>query len=222
MKRIVSGMVLTAFMFTGLACAVDDKDKEAGETTDNFLSLRSSMIEMSQDIERFAKEMASLYGDAEDNIMGTFGDVKVDIADNGDTLTVKADLPGMEKDKIEVSLAGGRTLTIEGQREIFAKEETKDMVRQERVSGRFKRVIDLPVECKPQGIKANYENGVLTITLPKAVKTQEAPVKISVLTQRAKPRPPSSPRKPVKRPWRNSDARDYWPPKPRAVCSISS
>jgi HSP20 family protein len=87
----------------------------------------------------------------------------------------------MDKDKIEVAFKDGE-LIIRGSRETV-KEEAKSpgWYLHERSSGSFERVIPVGVEVKEAGIKAEYRNGVLTVTLPKAESVLTPGRKIQIL-----------------------------------------
>ena len=94
----------------------------------------------------------------------------VDVVEDKDKFAVRAELPGMKKEDIEVSLDGD-TLTIAGERKEEKEDKRGDTYRSERFFGRFQRTITLPSTVDPNKIEAKYENGVLNITLP---KTEEA------------------------------------------------
>lgn len=101
----------------------------------------------------------------------------LDVYEDKDQFAVKAELPGMKKEDIEVSLHDG-SLTVSGERK--SEHETKDagVYRSERYFGRFQRTVDLPNTVDASKVKADYQDGILTITLP---KTEEAkPKRISV------------------------------------------
>lgn len=93
----------------------------------------------------------------------------VDVEDKGSEYLVKADIPGMKKEDIKVSVHEN-LLEIEGSREEEKKEEDKKKgyFRSERFSGSFHRAIGLPEEVAKDKVQAKYENGVLVLHLPKA------------------------------------------------------
>ena len=99
-----------------------------------------------------------------------FGDA--DIKETDKDMVVKMDLPGVRKEAIQVKVENGRMLRVSGERD-GEKEERKDTdryhyYRSERQVGRFERLIELPLEAKDTGMEAKYENGVLTVKIPKA------------------------------------------------------
>ncbi|MEI6632490.1 MAG: Hsp20/alpha crystallin family protein [Chlamydiota bacterium] len=105
----------------------------------------------------------------------------IDLSETDKAFTVTCDLPGMEKDKIEVTFKEGN-LILRGSREVV-KEEGKgpDWYLHERSAGSFERVIPIGAEVKEAGIKAEYKNGVLTVTLPKAESAVKPGTKVPVL-----------------------------------------
>lgn len=101
----------------------------------------------------------------------------LDLHENKDAFTVKVELPGMKKEDIEISLHDG-SLSISGERKSEKKFEDAEVYRAERFVGRFQRTVALPAAVAADKAKAEYKDGVLTITLP---KTEEAkPKQISV------------------------------------------
>ncbi len=101
----------------------------------------------------------------------------VDIFEDKDKYTVKAELPGMKKEEIEVSLVGN-TLTISGERKQELEKQERESYRSERYFGRFQRSVTLPEQVQENKIEAAYKNGVLTITLPKAEETKPRQISI--------------------------------------------
>ena len=93
--------------------------------------------------------------------------VAVDVVDQGDSYVVTADLPGYEREDIDVRLSG-TSLTIGASRETETSEEEEQYVRQERSSQSVSRTLRLPERVDEESTDASYNNGVLTITLGKA------------------------------------------------------
>lgn len=101
----------------------------------------------------------------------------LDVYEDKDNFVVKAELPGLKKEDIEVSLHDG-SLSISGERKTESKHEEGEVYRAERFFGRFQRTVTVPTAVAADKVKAAYNDGVLTITLP---KTEEAkPKKIDV------------------------------------------
>ncbi|GGI85961.1 Hsp20/alpha crystallin family protein [Legionella impletisoli] len=101
----------------------------------------------------------------------------VDIREEKDKYIVKADIPGVEKDDIHLSLENNM-LTIKGERRYEKKEEKEGFSRIERVQGQFYRRFALPETTDESKIKASYKKGVLEVTIPK--KANEKAKKINV------------------------------------------
>src|SRR5262245_38251742 len=91
----------------------------------------------------------------------------VEIYENKDSFVVKAELPWLKKEDIEVSLIGN-SLVISGERKEESEEKGKETYRSERFFGRFQRSIALRAPVDPNKIQASYKDGVLTVTLPKS------------------------------------------------------
>jgi HSP20 family protein len=101
----------------------------------------------------------------------------LDLYEDKDNFYVKAELPGMKKEEIDLSLHDG-SLSISGERKQETKAEEAEVYRAERFFGRFQRTVTLPTPVAVDRVKAEYKDGVLMVTLP---KTEEAkPKRIDV------------------------------------------
>ena len=102
----------------------------------------------------------------------------VDVIDKKDKIIAKAELPGVDKKDIKITLSDN-TLTIRGERKEERETKKEDYYCCERVQGSYSRTIALPVEVDNTKIKASFKNGVLEVTLPKAeeVKPKEIEIK---------------------------------------------
>jgi HSP20 family protein len=103
----------------------------------------------------------------------------VDIQETDQSLTVKADVPDMEMKDIDVRLENG-TLTLRGHRQFDSKKTEGGWHRVERSYGTFERAFTLPDSVDPEGVKADYKNGVLTVVLPKKELAKPRQVKVEV------------------------------------------
>ena len=99
----------------------------------------------------------------------------VDVYEEKDEVVVKAELPGLSKEDLDVSLTES-TLTLKGEKKKEEEVKEKNFYRSERSSGSFVRTIDLPSEVKTDQTKASFKNGVLEIRLP---KTEDAKRKVT-------------------------------------------
>jgi HSP20 family protein len=86
----------------------------------------------------------------------------------------------MDKDKITVTLESGKLLKISGSREAMKQEAGPNVVKRERMVGKFERAIELPAECKSDGISASYKNGVLEVRIPKKETAKPEMIKVTV------------------------------------------
>lgn len=98
----------------------------------------------------------------------------VDVHEQGDDYVVSAPIPGVNPDDVDITVRGDM-LRIRGERHDHRQEGGQDkryLVREQRF-GSFERVIQLPSSVKADGAKADFNNGVLTITLPKSEESKE-------------------------------------------------
>ena len=91
---------------------------------------------------------------------------RVDIVDDGDALRVTAELPGMEKEDLEVIVEDG-FLVLRGDKRCDKKQEEEGCYRLERAFGSFQRIVPLPEGVDLDHAEARFERGVLTLRLPK-------------------------------------------------------
>lgn len=106
----------------------------------------------------------------------------VDILETENELVFKADVPDIDMKDIDVQLENG-TLTVRGERKFEGKKTDGGWHRLERSYGSFERVFTLPDTLNPEGVKAEYKNGVLTITLPKKEIAKPRQIKVQVSHQ---------------------------------------
>jgi HSP20 family protein len=103
----------------------------------------------------------------------------VDLYEEKDHIVVKAELPGMEKDNIEVNLSDNR-LTIKGEKKQEEEVKKEGYYRSERSYGSFVRTLELPRKVQTDKVKAAFKSGILEIRLPKTeeAKKKETTVKV--------------------------------------------
>jgi HSP20 family protein len=102
----------------------------------------------------------------------------LDVFEKDNKLVVKAEIPGMKEEDIDVSVVGD-TLTIKGERKAETEVKDEDYYRCERSYGSFFRSIPLPSAVDANKIEASYENGVLEVTLPKTAAAKRKKVKVA-------------------------------------------
>lgn len=101
----------------------------------------------------------------------------VDVHEEKDRYVVRADLPGVGKDDIEVTTDDG-VLTLKGERKTESRDAADSFSRTERVSGSFVRRFTLPETAQVEGIKATHLNGVLEVSIPKQAKPEARRINI--------------------------------------------
>jgi len=107
-------------------------------------------------------------------------DLAIDIAEKPDKFLIKADIPGMKASDVSLELSPEHILTISGERKHEHKEEEEGHYRLERSFGSFTRSFKIPDHVDATTIKAEANNGVLSITLPKVELEQEENKTISI------------------------------------------
>jgi HSP20 family protein len=102
----------------------------------------------------------------------------VDMYETDDEVVVEATVPGVKPEEIDVKVAGN-ILTIRGERKEEKKEERTSYVYRERSYGSFHRSVTLPTEVDVDKAKAEFEHGVLTLTLPKSETVKPKSIKVT-------------------------------------------
>jgi len=131
------------------------------------------LISLPDEIERFFSDFG-LDTRASDTVWSP----SVDLAENDDSYEVKAEIPGMKREDIKVSYRDD-VLTLTGEKKQEKENKDKNYHRIERAYGRFERSFWLPKEVKADEIKAQYKNGVLSISIPKAEEVKPKEIEVS-------------------------------------------
>jgi len=105
----------------------------------------------------------------------------VDISENEHELVVKADLPGIDPKDLDIRVENN-VLTIRGERKFEKKVDQDNYLRVERTYGSFSRSFSLANTVNPEGIKADYQNGVLTLAVPKREEAKPKQIRVNVGT----------------------------------------
>jgi HSP20 family protein len=103
----------------------------------------------------------------------------VDIFENGDNLVLKAELPGVNPDDVEIRVEDN-TLYLKGERKFEKEVKEQSYHRVERSYGTFTRTFSLPNSVDSDKVVANFKDGVLTLTMPKKEEAKPKTIKISV------------------------------------------
>lgn len=103
---------------------------------------------------------------------------KIDILDKSDSLVVRAEMPGVKKEDLDITIAGDR-LTFEAKRKFVEEEEKEDFFRSEMAYGRLFRVVHLPVPVVADDAKAELKDGIIEVFLPKVEAIVPHTVKVA-------------------------------------------
>jgi HSP20 family protein len=103
----------------------------------------------------------------------------MDLVESDDDFVLRADLPGLSEKDVNIELEDN-VLTISGERKGEHEERKEGFYRVERASGSFSRSLTLPEGVNPEGIKANFDRGVLEVRIPKPEERKPRKVEISV------------------------------------------
>ncbi len=120
-----------------------------------------------------------LLGTASEFSNASFG-LALDVEENEDSYVIRADLPGVSLEDISVNIHDD-LLTISAESASEAKDESPRVLMRERRLGKFRRSLRFPVPVKGEGVQAGYENGVLSVAVPKAenAKPRQIPVTVN-------------------------------------------
>jgi HSP20 family protein len=134
------------------------------------------MMTLRNDFDRLFENFMDL-PELRENSSGLDWGLALDVSEDENSFTVKASVPGINPDDIDITLSEN-VLTIKGEfKEERNVEEEKYHLR-ERRHGSFGRSVTLPVSVNTEAVEANYNNGVLTLTVPKAEEVK--PKRISI------------------------------------------
>ncbi|XP_020171798.1 17.9 kDa class I heat shock protein [Aegilops tauschii subsp. strangulata] len=129
----------------------------------------------------FGSGSGSIFPRTTSSETAAFAGTRIDWKETPEAHVFKADVPGLKKEEVKVEVDDGNVLQISGERNKEQEEKTDTWHRVERSSGKFLRRFRLPENVKAEEIKAAMENGVLTVTVPKAeaMKPDVKPVQIT-------------------------------------------
>ena len=102
-----------------------------------------------------------------------------DIFEDDKSVILTADMPGMKKEDISINVVKNR-LTIKAEKKGYDKDDKRTFLVSERVFGKFERSFELPDYIDTENIKADYESGVLTLTMNRKAETQPKTIEVSV------------------------------------------
>ena len=105
------------------------------------------------------------------------GNLLIDMYQTDDDVVVKTSLPGINPDEVDITVTGD-TLTIKGEHKEEQETKEENYHYKERRFGSFSRTVDLPAVVKSDKADATFEDGVLTLTMPKSEETKPKQIKI--------------------------------------------
>lgn len=129
---------------------------------------------MRREFDRFFSELPISF----DNEHG-IGGIRVDVHETENEVVATCDLPGLEKkEDVDIDIQNNR-LSISGSIKRTNEIKEENMLKKERYTGRFQRMITLPSPVSHDGVKATYKNGILEITMPKVAKDVKKKIDVS-------------------------------------------
>lgn len=142
-------------------------------------TLPSSILEMQKEINRMFDRFFRGGVVDEGDLLSTMWMPAVDLIEKDDEFVAKVELPGVRKDDVKITLHDN-TLTIRGEKK--EEKETKDSSyhRIERTYGSFQRSFTLPTAVRQDKVEAEFRDGVLTITMPKAEEAKRKQIEVKV------------------------------------------
>ena len=153
-----------------------------------FVTTRT-LREPATEVSNLERRMSRLFNEALGNLDWQYRDSAgaswvppVDIFKEADAIRIMAEIPGVNPNAVKISLENN-VLTIHGTKEQVAEERSERVHRYERTYGAFERSFTLPATVDANNIKASYEHGVLTITLPKVEKAKPRQIAVQVTSK---------------------------------------
>lgn len=135
----------------------------------------ASILHTTNDLQALRNQMNRSF--SSDNEMPRIWAPAVDVAENEREIVLHAELPGMKKEEIDIQLSGD-TLTLRGERKRESSTRSEHYHRLERQYGAWQRIFQIETPVEAQQVAASYENGVLTVRLPKQAAAQPRQIEI--------------------------------------------
>lgn len=150
-----------------MSTTVARREPRTLRTWDPFNSMREEVEGM----------LSNLVGDRANTWLAPLVVPPMDVSETASAVSVKMDLPGIKPEEIDIQLSGN-VLTICGQREETKQEKGETFHRVERRAGSFSRSITLPCAVTEVKVDAKYNDGVLTVTMPKTDEAKSRKIKV--------------------------------------------
>lgn len=136
-----------------------------------------------REVETLQRQMNHLFDNLASSENGSYnGSTFMPVAElqeTADAIALKLEVPGMEPKDLDVQVTA-QAVSISGERKSETKTEQKGMTRSEFRYGRFQRIIPLPARIQNDKVQAEYTNGILNLTLPKAEDERNKVVKVNI------------------------------------------
>ncbi len=139
--------------------------------------MTSEFLNMQREIDRMFDRFRG--GVADEGYNGGTFLPAVDIVERQNDFTIKAELPGVKKEDVKITLQNG-TLTIRGEKKHEEEKKGENLHRVERSYGAFQRSFTLPNSVSSERVEASYDNGILTVTLPKVEEAKPKEIEVKV------------------------------------------
>ena len=107
------------------------------------------------------------------------GNLALDMYQTKDSVVIRTALPGIKPEEVSITISGD-TLTIKGEVKVEQEVKEEDYLVKERHYGAYHRTVRLPSNLNVDGADASFENGIVTLTIPKKEETQEREVKVKI------------------------------------------
>ncbi|MBE0417644.1 MAG: Hsp20/alpha crystallin family protein [Coriobacteriia bacterium] len=127
------------------------------------------MLRMQRDMDRIFSRMGGTEGRGGETAAAVAWMPKIDVKSKGDDIVVRAELPGIDPDEVEIEVTDG-VLTIKGERMAEEEREGEGWLIRESSYGTFERSMVLPEGVEPGSITAEYIDGILEVHVPKALE----------------------------------------------------
>jgi HSP20 family protein len=138
-------------------------------------SLREKITDLVNDMwEKIGKHHHGIYGTP-----GHFGTPEADMTESGNFITYDIELPGLDEDDVEVEIESGK-LTVRGEKRDERNEDEGNYIFRERRYGYFERSFMLPADINEDKVKALFDKGVLTVTVPYKAGEKTSATRIKV------------------------------------------
>ena len=137
------------------------------------------MLRLQEELNRVFDLSLDQWGDRSTGLLDRAWGPAVDMYESKDDVLVRADIPGMKREDIEVTVKD-QTLIIKGERKAPELSEKAEELREERAFGSFTKAFTLPSGVDAAKVKAVYQNGVLELTLPKREDAKPKQIRVEI------------------------------------------